>query len=72
VLDFARSISSEEQVLRTDQMAPLDRIIDRSLGLKHEITEHLAQHVSSLVARQHERAAAIATALGVDRGNSDA
>jgi len=64
LLDFARSIDSEEQVVRTDQMGRLDRVVEATLSRRSEIAGHIAQQVRPLAARQEAVAAAIAAELG--------
>ena len=66
LLDFARSIDSEQWVVRTDQMDRLDAVVDAALDRGPEIRRHLGDQVKSLVSKQRNQAAAIATAMGVD------
>ena len=63
LLDFARSINSGEQVVRTDQMDQLDSAVDSALSRQSEIAGNIAEHVLPLVAKQQEQAAAVAAEL---------
>ncbi|MEN8239470.1 MAG: glycosyltransferase [Actinomycetota bacterium] len=66
LLDFARSIDSEEHVVRTDRIDLLDAAVDSALDRGPEIRRHVEERVQSLVARQRQHASMIAAALGVD------
>ena len=72
LLDFARSIDSEQWVVRTDQMDRLDAVVDAALDRGPEIRRLLGDQVKPLVTMQRHQAAAIATAMGVDFDGSQA